>query len=150
MGWEDIGRIDQTRANAYSRKIMSPRRGQSKTTWPIALLAMLALLVQALMPAAAMAHDAASQAVMICTTDGAKAVEVAGDVIGKPKPMKGFGGLACAQCVAVALATTTPPDIAVAPVLYGARIEAAPHAALTGVYLARAPPRPPGQGPPTA
>jgi hypothetical protein len=133
---------------------MSPRRVQTRSTWPIALLAMLALLVQALMPAAAMAHDAAGQSVLICTADGAKAVEVAGDVIGKKAPPspsnKGFGGLACAQCVAVALATTTPPDIAVAPVLYSARVEAAPRAALTGVALARAPPRPPGQGPPTA
>jgi hypothetical protein len=144
-----LGRIDQTRFNAYSPKIMSPRRGQSQTTWPIALLAMLALLVQALMPAAAMAHDAAGQAVVICTTDGAKTVEVAGEVIGKKDP-KGFAGLPCAQCVAVSLAVTTPPDIAVAPVLYSARIEAPPHAALTGVAMARAPPRPPGQGPPTA
>jgi hypothetical protein len=128
---------------------MSPRRAQTRSTWPIALLAMLAVFVQALMPAAAMAHDAAGQSVLICTADGAKTVEVAGDVIGKKSP-KGFGGLPCAQCVAVALATTTPPDIAVAPVLYGARVEPAPRAALTGVALARAPPRPPGQGPPTA
>ena len=133
---------------------MSPRRAQfrdkSRTTWPIALLAMLALLVQALTPAAAMAQDAAGQTVMICTTDGAKAVQVAGDVIGKPKPAKGFAGLSCAQCLAVSLATTTPPEIGVAPVLYGVRIVPAPHAALTGVALARAPPRPPSQGPPTA
>ena len=133
---------------------MSPRRAQTRTTWPIALLAMLALLVQALMPAAAMAHDASGQSVLICTADGAKSVEVAGDVIGKkgpaPDSKKGFGGLPCAQCVAVALATTTPPDVAVAPVLYSARIAPAPRAALTGVALARAPPRPPGQGPPTA
>ena len=128
---------------------MNPRRAQTRTTWPIALLAMLALLAQALMPAAAMAHDAAGQSVVICTADGAKAVDVAGDVIGKKDP-KGFAGLPCAQCVAVALATTTPPDVAVAPVLYAARIEAAPRAALTGVALARAPPRPPSQGPPTA
>ena len=128
---------------------MSPRRAQTRSTWPIALLAVLALLVQALMPAAAMAHDAAGQAVVICTTDGAKSVEVAGDVIGKKAP-KGFAGLPCAQCVAVSLATTTPPDVAVAPVLYSVRIEAAPRAALTGVALARASPRPPGQGPPTA
>ena len=128
---------------------MSPRRAQTRSTWPIALLAVLALLVQTLMPAAAMAHDAAGQAVVICTTDGAKSVEVAGDVIGKKAP-KGFAGLPCAQCVAVSLATTTPPDVAVAPVLYSVRIEAAPRAALTGVALARAPPRPPGQGPPTA
>jgi hypothetical protein len=129
---------------------MSPRRAQSRSTWPIALLAMLALFVQALMPAAAMAHDAAGQSVVICTTDGAKTVEVAGDVIGKPKPAKGFAGLPCAQCVAISLATTTPPDVAVAPVLYGVRIQAAPRAALTGVAMARAPPRPPGQAPPTA
>jgi len=129
---------------------MSPRRAQTRSTWPIALLAMLALLVQALTPAAAMAHDAAGQAVVICTTDGAKTVEVAGDVIGKPKPAKGFAGLPCAQCVAVSLATTTPPDVAVAPVLYSVRIESAPRAALAGVAMARAPPRPPGQGPPTA
>jgi hypothetical protein len=128
---------------------MSPRRVQTRSTWPIALLAMLAVFVQALIPAAAMAHDAAGQSVLICTADGAKTVEVAGDVIGKKDP-KGFGGLPCAQCVAVALATTTPPDIAVAPVLYSARIAPAPRAALTGVALARAPPRPPGQGPPTA
>jgi hypothetical protein len=128
---------------------MSPRRAQTRSTWPIALLAMLAVFVQALIPAAAMAHDAAGQSVLICTADGAKTVEVAGDVIGKKDP-KGFGGLPCAQCVAVALATTTPPDIAVAPVLYSARIAPAPRAALTGVALARAPPRPPGQGPPTA
>ena len=128
---------------------MSPRRAQTRSTWPIALLAMLALLVQALVPAAAMAHDASGQSVLICTADGAKSVEVAGDVIGKKDP-KGFGGLPCAQCVAVSLATTTPPDVAIAPVLYSARIEAAPRAALTGVAMARAPPRPPGQGPPTA
>ena len=136
---------------------MSPRRAQSwdksRTTWPIALLAMLALLVQAFMPAAAMAHDAAGQSVMICTADGAKVVQVAngvwGDVIGKKDP-KGFAGLPCAQCLAVALATTTPPDIAVAPVLYGVQVETAPRAALTGLAQARAPPRPPGQGPPTA
>lgn len=132
---------------------MSPRRAQTRMTWPIALLAMLALFVQALTPAAAMAHDAAGQSVVICTADGAKSVQLAGDVIGKkdsaPNSKKGFAGLACAQCVAVSLATTTPPDIAVAPVLYVARLEAAPRAALTGVALARAPPRPPGQGPPT-
>lgn len=132
---------------------MSPRRAQSRdksrTTWPIALLAMLALLVQALIPAAAMAHDAAGQSVMICTADGAKVEQVSGDVIGKKDP-KGFAGLPCAQCLAVALATTTAPDVAVAPVLYGVHVAPAPVAALTGVALARAPPRPPGQGPPTA
>jgi hypothetical protein len=83
---------------------MSPRRGQSRSTWPIALLAMLALLVQALIPAAAMAHDAraASPAIVICTADGAKTVQVAGE---KQAP-KGFDGYACYQCVAASLAAT--------------------------------------------
>jgi hypothetical protein len=132
---------------------MSPRRaqirGKTRTTWPIALLAMLAVFVQALMPAAAMAHDAAGQSVLICTAQGAQVAQVEGDVIGKKDP-KGFAGLACSQCLAVALATTTPPDVAVAPVLYGVHVAPAPVVALTGVALARAPPRPPGQGPPTA
>lgn len=126
---------------------MSPRRGQSRSTWPIALLAMLALLVQALIPAAAMAHDArgANPAIVICTVEGAKTVQVGGD---KPAP-KGFGGYACYQCVAASLAAAIPPDALVsAPVLYAARVEVAPPLARRGLAPARAPPRPPSQGPP--
>jgi hypothetical protein len=126
---------------------MSPRRGQSKTTWPIALLAMLALLVQALIPAAAMAYEAGTgQSIVICTVDGAKTVTVDGQ---RQTPKKGFAGLPCYQCVAASLAVTdTPETLVSAPVLYAARVEAAPPMARRGMAPARAPPRPPGQGPP--
>jgi hypothetical protein len=126
---------------------MSPRRGQSGTTWPIALLAMLALLVQSLIPAAAMAHEAGTgQSFVICTVDGAKTVTIDGQA---PAPKKGFAGLPCYQCVAASLAVTDTPDSLVSlPVLYAARVEIAPPMARRGMAPARAPPRPPGQGPP--
>jgi len=128
---------------------MNPRRGQSRTTWPIALLAMLALLVQALIPAAAMAYEPGrGQAMVICTADGAKTVTVDGQ---DPAPKKGFAGLPCSQCVAASLATTQTPDSLVSgPVLYAARAEIAPPMARRGMAPARAPPRPPGQGPPSS
>jgi hypothetical protein len=108
---------------------------------------MLALLVQALIPASAMAHDArtGSQAIVICTVEGARTVQVGGE---KQTP-KSFGGYACYQCVAASLAVTTPPDALVsAPVLYAARVEAVPPLARRGLAPARAPPKPPSQGPP--
>jgi hypothetical protein len=126
---------------------MNSRRGQSRTTWPIALLAMLALLVQALIPAAAMAYEAGTgQSIVICTVDGARTVTVDGQ---QPTPRKGFAGLPCAQCVAASLAVTDTPETPVsAPVLYAERVETAPPMARRGMAPARAPPRPPGQGPP--
>lgn len=126
---------------------MSPRRGQSGTPWPIALLAMLALLVQALIPAAAMAHEAGTgQAIVICTADGARTVAVGGQA---QPARKGFAGLPCYQCVAASLAVTDATGAQVsAPVLYAARVETAPPMARRGMAPARAPPRPPGQGPP--
>ncbi len=107
---------------------------------------MLAVLVQALIPAAAMAYEArGGQSVVICTAQGAQTVTLDD---AKPAP-KGFAGLPCAQCVAASLATTITPDTQVSrPVLYAARVEIAPPLARRGLALARAPPRPPGQGPP--
>ena len=126
---------------------MNPRRGQSRSTWPIALLAMLALFVQALIPAAAMAHEAGTgQSIVICTIEGARTVSL--DDQQQPKP-KGFAGLPCYQCVAASLATTdTQGALLSQPVLYVARVETAPPMARRGMAPARAPPRPPGQGPP--
>ncbi|WP_426030532.1 DUF2946 family protein [Caulobacter sp. DWP3-1-3b2] len=125
---------------------MSPRRGQSRSTWPIALLAMLALLVQALVPAAVMAYEARSgQSVVICTAQGARTV-----ILDDTKPAhKGFAGLPCAQCVVASLATTITPNAQISlPVRYAARVEIAPPLARRGLAPVRAPPRPPGQGPP--
>jgi hypothetical protein len=108
---------------------------------------MLALLVQALIPAAAMAYEAGTgQSIVICTADGARTVTADGQ---EQTPKKGFAGLPCYQCVAASLAVTDSPDAQVsAPVLYAARVETAPPMARRGMAPARAPPRPPGQGPP--
>ena len=140
-------RIDQTVANPYPALVMNPRRVQSRSTWPIALLAVLALLVQALIPAAAMAYEARNgQSLVICTAQGAKTVTVDG----KKQAPKGFGGYACYQCVAASLATVDTPAAQVSlPVLYAARIQIAPPLARRGHAPARAPPRPPSQGPPS-
>jgi hypothetical protein len=116
-----------------------------------ALLAVLALLVQALIPAAAMARPDASGGVVICTATGT--LTIGSD--GKPQaqheaPHKGFGGMPCQDCLAVAMAAVVTPELAVQPVSYAAeRVEHAPVTRLLEPR-ARAPPRPPGQGPPTA
>lgn len=126
---------------------MKSRRKSSGSSLAVALLAMLALLVQALIPAAAMAHDARDNgsAIVICTVDGAKLIKVGGDTA----PAKGFAGFSCSQCVGASLATVTPePAPTVVSVRYTARIEVAVVRILGTRGHARAPPRPPGQGPP--
>ena len=126
---------------------MSARRAQSGPTLLVALLAALAVLAQALVPAVAMARPAAGgEAILICTTDGAKLVKVGDD---QPAPDKSFGGFKCGQCVAAHLAALTPaPAGAVAPVRYAVRLEVVVVRRLGVRGHARAPPRPPGQGPP--
>lgn len=125
---------------------MHTRRTKSGPTLLVALLAALAVLAQTLVPAIAMARTTgAGEAIVICTVDGAKLVQV-GD---KPVPDKMFGGFKCGQCVAASLAAVAP-DLAqtIAPVRYAARIEVAVVRLLGVRGHARAPPRPPGQGPP--
>nr|MEA2797082.1 hypothetical protein [Phenylobacterium sp.] len=112
-----------------------------------ALFAVLALLVQALIPAAAMARPDASGARVICTATGTQTIGPDGKL---QAPHKGFGGMPCQDCLAVAMAAVVTPELAVQPVAYAAeRVE---HAPVTSRLepRARAPPRPPGQGPPTA
>jgi hypothetical protein len=113
-----------------------------------ALLGMLAIMVQALIPSAAMAAQQGSgETLQICTAMGLQTIKVDG---GSQKP-KGFAGLPCQDCLAAATAVVLPvPQPAVLRVAYATafvpdvpRAELAPRAA-------RAPPRPPGQGPPTA
>jgi hypothetical protein len=112
-----------------------------------ALLAVLALLVQALIPAAAMARPDASGRIVICTATGTETI----GSDGKPAaPDKGFGGMPCQDCLAVAMAAVIAPGLAVQRVAYAAeRVEHVPVTSLVQPR-ARAPPRPPGQGPPTA
>jgi hypothetical protein len=112
------------------------------------LVAVFALLVQALVPAAAMAAATpdASSLMVICTGTGVATVSDQGP----PSKPKGFAGMPCQDCLAAALAVVQTPELAVQPVSYTiARIERVPAERLIEPR-ARAPPRPPGQGPPTA
>ncbi len=111
-----------------------------------ALLAVFALLIQAFVPAAAMAASTGDGSLVICTQTGTATIAVDGHA---PKP-KGFAGMPCQDCLAAALAVTQTPELEILPVVYAAvEIEHAPVRRLIAPR-ARAPPRPPGQGPPTA
>lgn len=113
-----------------------------------ALVAIFALLIQALVPAAAMAASSDPRTgLIVCAAGGAQAVSSsAAPASGR----KSFGGMPCQDCLAAAMAAITTPDLAVRPVAYvTARVEHVA-VAVTLEPRARAPPRPPGQGPPTA
>lgn len=127
---------------------MLARRGQSGPGLLVALLAAFAVLVQTLAPSAAMARSTqGGEAIIICTAEGAKLVRLGGDE--PPTPAKIFGGFKCGQCVAATpAAIVTDPAVTVAPVRYAVRLEIAVVRVLGVRGHARAPPRPPGQGPP--
>ncbi|RAK59838.1 DUF2946 domain-containing protein [Phenylobacterium hankyongense] len=113
-----------------------------------ALLAVFALLIQALLPAAAMAAQSRSsgETIVICTQMGVQTIKVGED----GKTQKGFAGLPCQDCLGAATAALPAPEPIALPVAYVvAQVEhTTPIRARP--QIARAPPRPPGQGPPTA
>jgi hypothetical protein len=110
------------------------------------LAALLALLVQALLPAAAMATESVGAVrVELCTEQGAKTVVLGAD--GKVQK-EGFAGLPCHDCLAATMAVVVTPELAVAPVAYVALQVRHVAETKTPAPRARAPPRPPGQGPP--
>lgn len=112
-----------------------------------ALFAVFALLVQALIPAAAMAAQRGpTGAIVICTASGAQSLASHGHAA----PQKVFGGMPCQDCLASAMAAVVTPELTIQPVAYA--VERVEHAAAVRLPAprARAPPRPPGQGPPTA
>lgn len=121
-------------------------RGRSQRRTLLAVLfAVAALLIQALLPAASLAAEAAGAVrVELCTPDGAKTVVLDHD----GQAQKGFAGLPCHDCLGATLAVTTTPTLSVVPIAYvaGPIVQTATlEVVLRG---ARAPPRPPGQGPP--
>jgi hypothetical protein len=120
--------------------------GRERRTLAV-LVAVFALMVQALVPAAAMAATPnASETMLICTGTGVTTMSGQAE----PSKPKGFAGMPTQDCLAAALAVTQLPPLAIQPVIYAAaRIERAPVERLIEPR-ARAPPRPPGQGPPTA
>ncbi len=111
------------------------------------LAALVALLAQALLPGAAMAAESLSTVrVELCTENGAETVVIGAD--GQERK-SGFAGLPCHDCLAATLAVVVTPELAVAPVAYAAVVVRHAAPAVTAQPRARAPPRPPGQGPPS-
>ena len=129
---------------------MTTRLGQFRVLLA-AFAAMLAVLVQALTPAAAMAHDLreSGSAMVICSAEGSKVVIIEKDGSVRTAPAKDFMGLKCSNCVGPTLAVTIDaPTPAIAPVQYAEFVETPVQRVLGVRGHARAPPRPPGQGPP--
>ncbi len=126
---------------------MGRRRTDDLMRLARALALVLALLLQGLAPAAALAHDEApsSRLIQICTGDGLRSVQAASP----HSKHHGFGGLACEQCVMASLTMVAaePPGLA-------ARFDVVAFAyrpvSERPSILPRAPPRPPSQGPPTS
>lgn len=123
---------------------------ENRTRWtrnrrlPV-LLALFALLVQALLPAAAAAAQAGrGEQIQICTDQGMQTITV--DAEGQPA--KGFAGMPCQDCLAVSVVAVAPPQVDVQPVAYVVAPVTHEIATAAPQPRARAPPRPPGQGPP--
>ncbi|MDB5431515.1 MAG: hypothetical protein JWP35_2631 [Caulobacter sp.] len=126
-------------------------RSQSRPGLVAAALAALALLIQALIPAAAIAHDAASGAMTlsVCTAEGLKTVTV-GAAPAAPAG-KHFMGLHCTACAFAnfaALDGRGDGALAAVTVRYAQRTVIFHPERAHAAARARAPPRPPGQGPP--
>jgi len=111
----------------------------------IALIAVFALMVQAMIPAIANAAPARRGEQVICTDHGLQTVS-----LDDAAPAKGQAPAHCEHCVCPPVGTQPPAMIEPAVFIAYAR-EARPQAASMGLPPpARAPPRPPGQGPPTS
>ncbi|MBU1514264.1 MAG: DUF2946 domain-containing protein [Alphaproteobacteria bacterium] len=109
----------------------------------IALLAVFALLVQALIPALAMPAPGAAGEMLICTPIG---LQTGPSDPGAPASAEH----SCKHCLCPAPMADPPPQVSVQRVAYVV-ISAEPAPKPRRVTPpARAPPRPPGQGPPTS
>jgi hypothetical protein len=129
---------------------MTTRPGQFRALLA-AFAAVLAMLVQALTPAAAMAHDLreSGSAIVICSAEGSKVVILEADGTVRTAPAKEFMGLKCSNCVGPTLAVTVDTPVpAIAPVRYAEYLKTRVERVMGVRGHARAPPRPPGQGPP--
>lgn len=128
--------------------MQTARRSKTERGTLAALVAVFALVVQAMLPAAAMASSAGSDDFgVICTSSGAATISSPGPA---QNPAKGFAGMPCQDCLAAALAVISTPELAVRPVAYTVALVQHQAADQRLAPRARAPPRPPGQGPPTA
>lgn len=133
---------------AYDRSAMSQSSRTGRLKGPAglaALIGVLALLAQALLPAAALAATAAgARQVELCSSDGGEVIAV--DRHGTP--VAPFAGLPCFDCVGAVTAATVPPQPAVVPVVYAASVHFVRPAGRHLRPPVRAPPRPPSRAPP--
>jgi len=129
-----------------SRRRQKPTRPEGLK--PIAAaFAVFALLIQALLPAAAMAAQGPGGPLIVCTLAGAQRLDAA------PAPQhapKGFAGMPCQDCLAASVAAVAPPPLAFGPAPVAFVVVEHHAGPAVRLALARAPPRPLGQGPPTA
>jgi hypothetical protein len=109
----------------------------------IALVAVFALLVQALIPAFAVAAPATAGEMLVCTQTG---LQTAPGDTGAPVP----ADHACKHCLCPATVTDPPAVASVQRVAYAVAAAPASPRPERRIPPARAPPRPPGQGPPTS
>ena len=121
------------------------RSATRRQAWP-ALLAGLVLLLQGLIPGAAVlgAHRDTPVPIELCSHAGLKRIAAPG----RPAdPHRGFGGLACEQCVMASFAAvaTTPP---LAPLPSSTVVVPRVQACASPALGPRAPPRPPSTAPP--
>ena len=125
---------------------LPPNRAKAERTERramIALVAVFALLVQALIPAFAAAAPASAGEMLICTQMGLQTAPDGGT--GAPAQQH-----SCKHCLCPAPVADPPAVFAVQHVSYAAAKAPAAPKPQRLVPPARAPPRPPGQGPPTS
>lgn len=116
---------------------------RGKHLWT-AWLAALALLLPALSLGAASAAPV-GEIIQICTGKGLTSMALDAD----GKPAKGYMGLPCQDCLSVSMAVDIAPPLTLAQPVRYVRIEAPASAPERSLRPSpRAPPRPPGQGPP--
>jgi hypothetical protein len=107
----------------------------------IALVAVFALFVQALIPAMASAAPGPEGATAICTQMGLQTAP-GGDALPADH--------ACKHCLCPAPVADPPPVATVQRIVYAAAHAPAAPMPRRSMPPTRAPPRPPGQGPPTS
>jgi hypothetical protein len=131
---------------------MSFRRQKRRVSGPgaqagrlAAILAVLALLMQALAPGMAMAQgQGGTRTMVLCTSAGETIITLPDD--SAPKPMAAHS---CHDCVMAAVTAAPPPAADSLPVRYAALVRHERSLGGGAIQPARPPPRPPSQGPPT-
>lgn len=134
---------------AYDHAAMPPVPAMCRKRSPAglaALIGVLALLAQALLPAAALAATAAGATqIEFCTDDGREVVAVGQN----GAPIAPFAGLPCLDCVGAITAAVAPPEPLAVAVAYFETADFAAPARQRVRPAIRAPPRPPSRAPPS-